>query len=372
MTSKHILTVPFDGYEIEVHAFSENGPNSDKGLAKALHEARYNVLANGQPIYCTAVTPDFDKKEERNPHDELDSTRHVVLLINNKKNNKIGYGASAAISTGETYRGEIIGVPLENRYQPEGSNPLNYPEGASMDDFRKFVKRTYGTDENIIAEIYRHFENPMLRDEIKEIRKKGGPRPEALRLLVYAGLYKDLVVDRENKGDMPVWLWVYDAIARYADKYSKVGGSFRDFVHKKGLWIPTALSKVRKGEPDGEGVDQWYLKGVNDDLDGTLVSRLLEIFYPAENFNETGRGEIRKAAMLDGVVGIKEDENKIKHPLSFLFGGKYNGFMDKNEKTQMLGALNVVGGKFNRSLISDVIVGKKAKKRLGIPEINYM
>ena len=308
----------------ELHAFSESGEYQDSGLAKKMHEIRYRVLEKGCPIYCTAVSPDFEKREERNPHDALPTTTHFVTI--NRKPGEIEFILSTARDSGDTYRGDIIGVPLENRFILNG-----YPLGDSLEEFRsKFLHKNYGIEKRVepmrIVELYRHVKNPD--SELK------GKQSLGARLAVYAAAYQYLVRDTLQEGRTPSDLWVWDAPPSYANLYAYVNGVFRDLtinVGKGGMWIPTKLSNLESKRVDGE--THYFLK-----KDGTQVTRNLPILVPPKDgtFGPENKGGIEQKAMIDGLVDVGRVERMIKkHP--WLFPGE-----DKEYRKMERGAMGVV------------------------------
>jgi hypothetical protein len=311
----------------DVHAFTESGKYADVGLAKQIHGLRYKILEKGQPIYCTAVRPDFKSREEHNPHDSLPSTIHFVSI--NRENGDIECALSTARDTGETYRGEIIGVPLENRYTPEpfthgDFGKLTYLPGASLDRFRReFFRKNYNLKTNVpdgvIVELYRHMINPdsTLKKLIRMKNPNGGPDiaifpMEGARLATYAGAYQTLIRDPLEKGENPSFLWVWDAIPRYANLYSFVGGVYRDMTingKREWTWKPTRKSDLIKVG------NQYFLRNGND-KNTMQVTRSLQILEPGENFGPEQRGTIILEPMIDGLVDVRQVESLIrKHAL---------------------------------------------------------
>jgi len=145
---------------------------------------RYEILNSSRAIYCTAVRPDEKNKVEINPHDKRPGTVHIVS-IDDKDN--IICGLSAALDTGETDRGELIGLPLENRWKPG-----DYPLGANLDEFReKFIRVNYGKNRELkpgeMVELYRHF-------KVNE-----GKENLPFRIVVYTGAYQLLVREARKK-----------------------------------------------------------------------------------------------------------------------------------------------------------------------------
>lgn len=320
MSSKYLGCIG----NFELHAFSESGEYQDSGLAKKMHEIRYRVLEKGHPIYCTAVSPDFKKKEERNPHDALPTTTNFVTI--NRKTKEIEYILSTARDSGETYRGDVIGVPLENRFILNG-----YPPGVYLDEFRsRFLRENYGIEKDVepmrIVELYRHVKNKDSR--------LSGMKAEGARLTVYATAYQHLVRDALQEGRTPSDLWVWDAIPYYADKYAYVNGVFRDLTINRengSRWVPTRLSNLKLKSVDD--VKHYFLK-----KDGTCMTRNLPILVPPKDgsFGPENRGDVKPVGMIDGLVDVGRVERMIKkHP--WLFLGE-----DKKYRKMERGAMGVV------------------------------
>lgn len=107
----HVLTkdLPFREYS--------SSQIADHKLFHDIVTERFNVLKNGKPIFCTAVNPIIEKGVEINPHDDRDGTIHFVCL---NEGGKIVCCLSVAVDTQEKEHGEIIGLPLENRWKANG------------------------------------------------------------------------------------------------------------------------------------------------------------------------------------------------------------------------------------------------------------
>ena len=138
MSSLYLGNISDSNTTYHIHAFTNGLPFreystseiSDSSLFYKMLRGRYEVLASGKPIYCTAVNPDIEKQQEYNPHDDRPGTIHIAAL--DKRNQRMACVISVAVDTGERDHGEPIGLPLENRWR-KGM----YPEGASLDPFRE-------------------------------------------------------------------------------------------------------------------------------------------------------------------------------------------------------------------------------------------
>ena len=162
MTSLFLGTIGSRNSDYEVHALTKDLPFrefnkssiSDAALYNKLIQGRFQLLAGERPIYCKAINPDTEKKIEENPHDTREGTVHIVAV---DQNGDIECALSAAVDTGAKDGGNLIGLPLENRWNPNG-----YHEGASLDTFRKrYLKSLYGKNRSInpweMVELYRHY-----------------------------------------------------------------------------------------------------------------------------------------------------------------------------------------------------------------------
>lgn len=128
---------------------------SDPSLYRSMLTQRFMLLETGRPIYCTAVNPDKKKRQEHNPHDDRAGTVHIAAV--DSQSGDIACILSLAVDTGERERGDIVGLPLENRWRQNG-----YPEGSSLDRFREiYLALNYQSKMAMapwqMVELYRHF-----------------------------------------------------------------------------------------------------------------------------------------------------------------------------------------------------------------------
>jgi len=311
----------------EIHAFTKNNPFrefrtseiSDPGLFQKLLEERYNILDDGRPIFCTAVNPDKESKTESNSHDYREGTVHIAAIDNN---GRIVCGLSIAVDTGERDRGDIIGLPLENRWELNG-----YPMGASLDPFRKkYLKRNLGKDRKVepwkMAELYRHF---------IESSNKGNL---ASRLGVYAGVYHLLVREAKKRGKQPTDIWVFDAIPAYFNLYKWVGtGVLRDLsIEDPPRWISPSKNSLET--KDINGSKSLFYKGEK-------VSRNVKVPFPYKEEGELNF-KIDDVPFLDGVIDTCKLEASIrKKPLLF-FPVDGEGFSLK-DRMKIRATLSTVG-----------------------------
>ena len=293
MTSLYLGTVASKNDVYEIHAVTKDTPFrkftikeiADKTLYHKMLEGRFSLLANGIPIYCTAINPDFKRKIEENPHDDREGTIHILAITSK---GDIAASLSVAIDTHEKIGGKQIGLPLENIFKPG-----KYPEGASLQPFRKsYLRKIYNQNTDIhpwmMAELYRHY--------------KLTPRGEiAPRLGVYTGWYHLGVRWARKAGLTPTTLWVFDAIPPYFYLYKLIGKAvLRDWV----IDNPTRFVSPRLRE-----LKQTEIKGENVILyNGKKISRPLKTFIPQKNSSGwTYRYE--DVPFIDGLVDTEQLES---------------------------------------------------------------
>jgi len=271
----------------EIHALTKDLPFrefpaseiADSRLFNEILSARYALLANGKPIYCTAIHTNHEKRIEVNPHDDREGTVHIVSL-NDK--GRIECALSVAVDLGAKDRGDILGLPLENVWQRNG-----YPEGARLDSFRKrYLRLHFERDRDLkpweMAELYRHF------------RTVGASGDMTARIGLYTGLSQLVVKEAIKKGLTPTWLWVFDAIPAYFKLYKWVGAAIlRDFAIKD---TPRCISPK---------ITQLKTKSINGHeiitFMGETVSRLVKTPIPYYENGEI-RFRLTDVPFLDGIV----------------------------------------------------------------------
>ncbi|MBN2102160.1 MAG: hypothetical protein JW716_04785 [Candidatus Aenigmarchaeota archaeon] len=380
---------------------SEAGQYQDAAMCQEIYKSRFSVQTGSSekkvgpaPMYCTAVTPDFEKKVERGPHDE-----RAIHVASVNKHGKILYALSLAVDNGETHHGARIGVPLENRYKsplmPDGSGQ-SYEESASLDAFReKYARLNEGSNAPVadgrVVELFRHHQNTAMKTTLaefahlpKEQRREAVKRSVMIdfgdRLMTYGAAFKVLCTDPVARGQQPADLWVWDAIPNYAKMYAVVGGVFRDFTLKQngnggGIYLPTRMTLIKEDKAmDPDGAKPWKLR---KDIAATInggspiqVSRNLQIFHPDKDYAQTGRGVIEKDPMLDGLVptGVIAGELN-RHPIS-PFRRLWGYYTTVAERQEMRGAIAVVtnGHGFPSHRCNPVVhyMNKKAKDMVGV------
>jgi hypothetical protein len=276
----------------EIHAITKDLPFrefpvseiADGALFQKIIEERYRLLANGKPIYCTAVKPDTEKKIEVNPHDERPGTVHFVAL---DKRGALACALSVAVDTGESDNGDLIGLPLENRWKRNG-----YPEGASLDRFRERYlrlnyQRTRGLAAWEMAELYRHFRVVSQGNDI------------APRIGLYTGCYHLLVREAIKKRITPTWIWVFDAIPSYFNLYRWAGwAALRDMtVEDTPRWLSPPIRATKKTP----GSLQYR---------GEEISRGVRVPIPQRE-NDSLMFQMTDVHFLDGVIDLCRNESLI-------------------------------------------------------------
>ncbi len=346
-----------DSYEI--HAFTKDLPFrdysssmvADSALFQKMLEGRYEVLEKGRPIYCTAINPDSERRIEENPHDSREGTVHIAAV---DSNGEIEAALSVAVDIGGQQEGKFIGLPLENRYETNG-----YPEGASLDPFRrKYIRKMYNEDRDIqpyeMAELYRHY-------------KRCPCNGLAPRFGLYTGWYHLGVRDALNKGKTPSWLWVYDAVKEYFKLYKLVGaGVLRDL---------TIDNQPRLVSPGSHEIDERVHDGHRGLFyRGRKISRTVGVPVPVKEDGKL-RFKHEEILFLDGVVDIRRESESIRKNSVFLSLKELEGFSLKDRAMLRMG-LSVVG---RRSFENDHhpdnslcrFVNRMALKRTGITQWEF-
>ncbi|OPX19289.1 MAG: hypothetical protein BZ151_10060 [Desulfobacca sp. 4484_104] len=290
MASLFLGTVSTKENKYEIHAVTKDLPFrefsaseiSDRVLYRELLKGRFKVLAQGKPIYCTAINPDIEQKIEKNPHDSREGTVHIVAIDDNRK---IAAALSIAVDIGERDGGKEIGLPLENAWQQN-----NYPEGASLEAFRqKYMQRMYGEKRHVepweMAELYRHY----------KLVPKGNLLP---RLALYAGWYHLGMREAEKKGWTPTWLWVFDAIPSYFNLYKLVAKAvLRDW---------TIEMPVKLVSPAGKHLHIKQVDGCKEIFyQGRKISRSVKTLIPIIGSTAL-RYKYEDVPFLDGLVDVKK------------------------------------------------------------------
>ena len=284
MPSLHLDTIGTPSAPVEIHALTAGHPFrgyrsteiADPSLFRALLRARWDVLAGGRPIYCTAVRPDPERRIESNPHDDRPGVVHLAAI--DVEGCVIG-ALSVAVDLRGGLPGPQPGLPLENRLKPG-----RYPGGCCLDEFRaRYPQLQYGERRSVKpweqAELYRHF-----------VSNTQVGRP-ALRLALYAAAYRLLVTEARIRGEARTTIWLFDAIARYFRLYMLAGAALREpAIADDPRWVtPTGLTVPAGSTP------------------------LREVPVPIPTCTENGlRFDVRKMPFYDGVVDIRRWERAVE------------------------------------------------------------
>ena len=331
MSSLYLGTIGNGTDVYQIHAFTKDLPFrgfaaaqiSDRILFQRLLESRYEVLEGGRAIYCTAVHPDKDRRMEYNPHDDRPGTVHIVSI--NNKTNEIACGISVAVDCNGKEHGEIIGLPLENRWKRNG-----YREGSSLDQFRySYLRSNRDTGRTIapweMAELYRHF------------RKEANGGGLICRLGVYTGAYHLLVREARKYRLRPTTLWVFDAIPQYFQLYRFAGAAV--------LRNPSIETPSRLISPGKDNVYEETTGGQRTiHYQGECISRPLSVPIPS-NCNGELEFNMEDVPFLDGLVDIELVERAVRQSPTELQPLMFNGMEDQDISMLRMG-LSVIAHRF--------------------------
>jgi hypothetical protein len=328
MSSLYLGEIGTKESKVEIHAFTSGLPFreykmteiSDDHLFREMLEGRYKLFEEGRSIFCTAVKPDSQKRMEENPHDSRQGCVHIVSL---NAEGRIASAVSVAVDIGEKEAGQVVGLPLENRWRKQG-----YPEGQNLDAFRKcYPSLNWNRQEGLkpweMAELYRHFKSTDAPDNI------------TCRLGLYTGLYHLLIREADNKRITATRLWVFDAIPAYFNLYRFAGcAALRDLtIAAESQWLSPGPGDLKKGV-DKKGNKAFFYKK-------KLVSR--NVLVPIAKWEDNELIFTHKhVPFLDGVVDFHKLEKMVtKHPYLFFIRG-LNGF-SAADRIKLFFGLNVIG-----------------------------
>ena len=313
--SLHLGTIGNKVNQYSIRAFTNDLPFGsfsaskigDKDLYSKMLSERFKSLQSGRTIYCTAVNPDIIRQIEENPHDSRLGTVHVAAV--DERTGKLSCILSVAVDTGEEENGELVGLPLENRWRQNG-----YPQGSSLDEFRTKYAILNREEEGPVkpwqmAELYRHF------------RVNGDPNDQISRLGIYVGLYHLLVREPRNRGKEETSIWVFDAIPKYFHLYRLAGAAvLRDpTIEAQPRHISPTISDIKLG--DG-GKCLLY----KDEL----ISRSVETFKPIPGILGDLGSVKEEVPFLDGVIDIGKMEQAVKEDPLGLTTLKYEGMTNQD------------------------------------------
>ncbi len=325
MSSLYLGQVSTETATYLIHAFTNGLPFrefatseiSDPALFETMLKGRYDVLTSGREIRWGGI--DREKQQEHNPHDDRPGTVHIAAI--DQKDKRMACVISAAIDTGETDRGELIGLPLENRWRKNEKQ-----KSASLDQFREsYFSFNYGTNKPILpyqmAEMYRHYRVSDIDANLP-------------RIAICTGAYHLLIREARNKDKTETFLWVFDAIVPYFNLYRIAGAAvLRSFTLKDPprYVSPGADRIIYKKE--GDQIKAYF----NDEVisqsvkvpqlhleNGNIIYKMEDIIY------------------LDGLVDLhKVERAMIESPIELL-PIKYEG-MTEEDMQKVRAAVSVVG-----------------------------
>ena len=280
---------------------------SDPSLYRQILKGRYQILANGNAIYCTAVNPIEEEKIEYNPHDDREGTIHLVAVDNH---GEVEAALAVAVDIGDTENGTYVGVPLENRWKKG-----DYPLGDNLDKFRKnYVRLNHNENRDILpyemAELYRHF-------------KRFGKNNTYARLGLYCGLNHLLVREAHNRQKTATLLWLFDAIPQYFNLYRYAGAAvLRDFtLRDKPKFISPSRRYLLKKSSNGSTFIEYR---------GEKISRSVPVPAPYRKKNGV-KFKKQETPFLDGVVDLRLLEKAIQVTPNNLTSIHFDGFTEKDK-----------------------------------------
>jgi hypothetical protein len=313
MPGLHLGMIGNNLNQYNVVAFTKNQPFgnykiadiADSTLYHQMLSERFKSLQAGRAIYCTAVNPDMEKREEENPHDSRWGTVHVAAI--DHRTGKLSCILSVAVDTGEREDGVIIGLPLENRWKMNG-----YPQGSLLDDFRTKYSILNGDGNGPVkpwqmAELYRH------------LRVNGDPGDQVSRLGIYTGLYHLLVREPRNLGTTETFIWLFDAIPKYFHLYRLAGAAvLRDpSIEEKSRYLSPRVCDII--------VDNGTLVYKDE-----MISRPVKVLKPIPGILGDLSFIKEDVPFLDGVINIHKIEDAIRKDPLGVSPIRYEGMTDED------------------------------------------
>ncbi len=291
------------------HGFREiaKADISDPSLYRQILKGRYQMLTNGNAIYCTAVNPIIEEEIEYNPHDDREGTVHFVAV---DRHGEVEAALAVAVDIGAKDNGVDIGVPLENKWKSG-----EYSIGENLDDFRsRYVRLNHDEDRDILpyemAELCRHY-------------KRFGTNNTFARLGLYCGLYQLLVREAYKKRQTPTTLWVFNAIPHCFNHYRYTGAAvLRDYTIQD---TPQFISPAKK-----ELEYCYENKMISLSYKGMMISRNVVMPIPVRE-NGTVRHEKKNVPFLDGIIDISNVEKAAKRDPKYLSPIYYKGFNGRDK-----------------------------------------
>jgi len=312
----------------EIHAFTNGLPFSkfnqsqisDSELYRRLLHERFKLMGSGVPIICTAINPDGGKQEEYNPHDDRPGTFHLAAI--DSKTGNIVFGQSLAVDIGDEERGELIGLPIENRWRSG-----IYPKGLNLDLFReRYTALNHESRTRVkpwqMVELYRGFKPVTQRGDLTS------------RIGVYTGAYHLLVREARRKETEPTYIWVLDAIPKYFNLYRWAGAAV--------LLEHTVANPPRHISPNINSMEERTIENRKCIIyDNKVISRNCRVQVPSHRGAELDF-IMEDFAILDGVVDIYKLEHAVKVSPIELTPVKYEGMTDE-DMNMLRTSLSVLG-----------------------------
>ncbi len=325
MSSLYLGQISAEGITYQIHAFTKGLPFrefstsqiGDSALYEAMLRGRYDVLSSGREIRWGGI--DKEKQQEYNPHDDRDGTIHIAAL--DQKDNRMASVISVAIDTGEKDQGEVIGLPLENRWKKNEKQ-----KSVSLDPFRRsYLSINYGVQKPIepyeMAEFYRHYRVSDIDANIP-------------RIAICTGAFHLLIKEARNKNKTETFLWVFDAIVPYFNLYRMAGAAvLRSFALKSPPRYVSPSPEKIVYKHEGDQINAYWGE--------ELISHSVKVpQLHIENGNITYKTE--EIIYLDGLVDLRRVEKAMRENPIDLLPLKNEGMTD--EDMQMVrGAVSIVG-----------------------------
>lgn len=331
MASLHLGTIGNQTRTYEIHAFTNGLPFrefkasqiGDNTLYRTMLNERYTFLESGKPAYFTLMNVDKEKREVANPHDDRTGTIHLAAL--DKETGNMAYLVSVAVDTGERDGGDIIGLPLENRWRSGGSQ-----EGANLDPFReRYLRLNYASVSHVkpwqMAELYRHFKTVT----------DGGDL--TARIGLYTGLYHLLVREARRKDRQATHIWVFYAVPKHFHLYRLAGGAvLRDpIVENPPRHISPNIDDIQYASVDGKKCVIYNHE---------VISRNFKVPIPCPGVDYQ-QWELEDVAFLDGLIDIQKVEEAVQTDPVEISPIRYQG-MTQQDIDKLRIALSVLGKRY--------------------------
>lgn len=331
MASLHLGNIGNQTRTYEIHAFTNGLPFrgfkasqvGDNMLYRAMLNERYTLLESEKPAYFAPVNVDKEKREMQSPHDDRMGTIHLAAL--DKKTGSMACLVSVAVDTGERDDGDIVGLPLENRWRSGGSQ-----EGANLDPFRElYLRLNYASVSHVkpwqMAELYRHFKTVT----------DGGDLTS--RVGLYTGLYHLLVREARRKERQATHIWVFAAIPMYFQLYRLAGAAV--------LRDPTIENPPRHISPNIDDIQYASVEGKKCVIyNHEVISRNIRAPIPCHSVDHQ-QWALEDVAGLDGLIDIQKVEEAVQTDPVEISPIRYQG-MTQQDIDKLRIDLSVLGKRY--------------------------